>query len=238
MENTPDILFQYRLSIRFNSDGFSLYIYDTSNLLLTTKEIPCSLFSLTEQEIIKLLSNETESLQKFETTNLICESPVYTTVPDTFFRTENARDFLQFQMDKDKIESIIYNPIPGWGNVVIFSIPKALHKALETHFENIRIIHHITHFLSEEITRNKENIIYIRTRSRAFDAIVQLNGVTHLINSFSYNSDEDICFYILKIFENLSLDAENCQLQLFNAKNKQNLISLLQKYIKHCIIAN
>ena len=238
MENNSNISNQHRLSIRFSSDGFSLYIHDESNKLISSKEISCSTFAITKKEIINLLSNETETLHEFKKIELICESSVYTSIPSTFFNAENASDFLKFQFKKGEIESIICNTIPTIDNVIIFSIPKALHNALEAHFGNISIIHHLTHLLLKEISGTKENIVHIQIRSTFFDAIVETNGKIQLINSFAYNSNEDICYYILNIFEKLSLDSETCQVKLYNAKNKLNLKILLEKYIKNCFLVN
>ncbi|MDD4972222.1 MAG: DUF3822 family protein [Paludibacter sp.] len=221
---------QYLLSIRLSAEGFSISVFDESSEPLSSKRITKSLFSLSSEEIIKLLTPET--LLNYQSVRLICESDTYTFVPAPLFKLDEAADLLHLQFKPVKTDQIILNRIPKWDTVNVFSIPKTLHIALTQLFPDAIIEHHLTYFLCEYVKQQNENSVYIEVRNNIMDVVVVSNGALQLLNSFSFNTPEDFTYYILNLFDKLQLDTENCSVILFNAEKKPELQKMLELYLE------
>ncbi len=240
MENLSDLKHnnQYSLSIRFNSDGFSLYIYDENDFLISTKSIDAPIFKLNENEIKSLLNNEIETQLVFKFTQVICELDKYTIVPLALFVPEECKDYLQFHTESTLNEPVIFNKIYAFDLVNIFSIPKSLQIAVSDIFPTISVNHHLSFLLTDQIKAQSINSVYIFVRSKIMDVVVIQSGDVKLINSFEYRSTEDFTYYTLNIFDQLSLDTENCQVFLIGSTKNSELLKQLQKYLKNCELIN
>jgi hypothetical protein len=220
---------QYLLSIRLRSDGFNLSVFDESSVLLTSKKISNSLFTLSSDEIIKLMTTDVQL--NYRSVRLICESEKYIFIPTPIFKTEEAADMLHFQFKPVKTDQIILNRIPKWDTVNVFSIPKPVHIALSKLFPNAIIEHHLSYFLNEFVKPQNGNTVYIEVRNNLMDVVVVTTGGIQLINSFSFNTPEDFTYYTLNLFDTLPLDTENCKVILYNSDKKPELQKTLEKYL-------
>lgn len=219
---------QYSLSIRIGSDGFSLSV-DESNNLLSKRKVSALMNSLTTEEIILLISKETQL--NYRNIHLIYESDIYMFVPVPVFRSNEAADYLNIQQKTTTNDIILYNYLPVWDTVNVFAIPKTFQSALNQLFPNTIIEHHVSHFLTDKIKTFHDNSIFIWVRSKMMDVIVFKNGRLYLLNSYSYQTTEDFTYHTLNIIDQLSIDAEKCKVKLFNWEKKPELKKLLEKYL-------
>ncbi|NDP22248.1 MAG: DUF3822 family protein [Paludibacter sp.] len=238
MEITSEFIHnnQYSLSIRFSSDGFSLCIYDEVDHLISKKTVSQSLFLLKEKAIYDLIAKEVETQLEFKNIRLICESDIYTLIPNVFFTPEMACDFLYFEREKSKNESELYSQLPVWENTLIYSLPTHLQNAIKRVYPNKHIEHHLTSFLSKVANDRNASGLKIWTRSKMLDVALITNGKLTLLNSYTYNTPEDYTFFVLNIFEQLSLDIETCKVDIYNLENNSEIKNLLQKYVKELIV--
>ena len=236
MEKASDSMHtnQYSLSIRFSSDGFSLSVNDENDALISSKKISASLFSLSEKDISLLLTKETETKLVFRSIRLICNLDNYTFVPEPLFSPAEASDLLYFQKKTEKNEHVLYNNVPSWNMVNIFSIPVELQKAISNIFPESAIEHHLSYLVTEQIKTRTGSSLHIFVRSKIMDTVVISKGVLTLVNSFVYTTPEDFTYYTLNLFEQLALDTENCGVYLYSQDKMTEYINNLQKYIKSC----
>ncbi len=221
----------YSLSIRFHSDGFSFYVYDESEKLLSKKEIKNPVLAATEQAIYKTVSNEPESQLAFKNIRLICESDVYTLIPTEFFEEATASDFLHFEREKEKNEKIIFSVLEYPKNTLISAIPLHFYNAMRKLYPEVKVTHHLDELLSEKLKNYEKDSLHVLARNNAIDIIVFKNNNIELINSYSYSTPEDFVYFTLNIFEKLSLDNETLQTQIYNLGSKDEIKELLKKYI-------
>jgi len=219
----------YTLSIRINSDGFSLLINNESGLVLSTQHVPITLSNLSVEEIVRIINVETPHYYK--KVNIICESDSYIFIPTPFFKREEAMDLLYFQQKKEKNERIIYNNISDWDTVNVFAIPLELEHALSRLFPESIIEHQLSWLLKNKIKPLQTNSLSIWVRSKMLDVIVLKNKKLQLMNSFSYQTPEDFTYHVLDIIEKLSLDIEKCDVFLYNSEKKPELGIMLEKYV-------
>ena len=220
---------QYSLSIRIGSDGFSLSIIDDSNTLLSTKIVATVLALLSIEEIVILINKETEI--NYRNIRLVYESDIYQFVPAPVFRSNEAADYLNFQHKTTKNDIILFNYLPIWDTVNIFSIPKTIQTALNQIFPNTIIEQHISYFLTTKVKTHHDNSLYIWTRPKMMDIVVFKNGKLNLLNSYAYQTAEDFTYHALNIIDKLSIDTDSCKLNLFNAEKKPELQKTLEKYL-------
>ena len=226
----PSLIKQYLLSIRLSSEGFNISVFDETRVLLSSKKITVSLFSLSVEDIIKVMTPEI--LLNYRTVRLICESDTYTFIPAPIFKTEEAADTLHFQFKPVSTDQIMLNRIPKWDTVNVFSIPKSLHIALSQLFPKTVIVHHLSYLLTEYIKFQSENAVYIAVRGNMMDVAVIQKGTLQLINNYSFNTPEDFTYYTLNLFDKLQLDTENFKVVLFNGEKTPELKKSLELYLE------
>ena len=219
----------YSLFIQVHSEGFSLSVFDEYNSLLSARKVNAALFLLSMDDLISLFNNETKL--NYENVSITCESDSYTIIPADIFSIENAADFLHFEHKPVENESILFNKIPAFESVNVFSIPATIHKALNFLFPDSTIEHHLSWLLKEKIRLQNEDSLYIWRRINMLDTIVLKNSKIELINSYAYQTPEDFVYFTLNIFDKLSLETEKDSVYLFNADNKPELRNLLSKYV-------
>jgi len=227
MENSPEN--SYNLIIRISSDVFSLSVLDKENSLLSSKKIDASLFTMSLDEVIQFIDNETQL--NYSSVRFICESESYTFIPQNLFKTEYAADLLHLEHKPEKNEIILFNNISAWEAVNTFAIPGTIHNAVSLLFHNATIDHHLSWFINEKVQRKSETCLYCWNRNSIFDVIVLNEGKLQLINSFKHQTPEDFTFFMLNIIDKLALDINQSTVHLFNFENKPELGLMLEKYI-------
>lgn len=236
MESSQNLNISNSLSIYFNADGFSLSIFDETNQLISTKKVASVLSLKTPNEIEKIILKETESLRAIKNVRLIFESDTYTFVPSAIFQPQDASVFLFSKDNQDKNFQIMYNEIPQWDTVNVFSISKTLKESLSNLFPDTPIEHHVTRFFIEKLKRYGKDGVQILIRPKIMDVVVIKNGGIELVNYFTYQTPEDFTYFTLNVFDQLSLDIENCEVKLFNSAKHLEIQNNIRKYIKHVTV--
>ena len=220
----------YNISIRFHSNGFSLLIYDKGEKLITSKQIFASIDTLSETEITTLIAKESDIEIHNKNIELIYEADRYTVVPSTIFKSEDAESLLNFHFQPSHTSSTLWNRVLDEEVVVIFSIPSSLKLALQTLFPSTTITHHISHFI-QTIKAANQSSLHIWVRSTKMDVVVFKNGNLRLVNSFSYQTTEDMTYHTLNIYEQLQLDTEKHSVYIYNDLKKEELKKMLKRYV-------
>ena len=235
--STETINNQYSLSIRFASDGFSLFIFDENQKLLSSKKTPSDLLSLTEDKLFDLLANEKELNLNFHSVQVVFETDFYSIVPKVLFEPENAKDLLAFQHPEIKsTDTILYNELLAWNAILVFTIPKAINSAIRKFLPEVDAEHHIIDFINNEIALQNDSSTHIYVRNNKMDIVVLKTGKLTLINTYEFNTKEDFLYHVMNVYEQLSLDSEKCSSYIYN--NRPELTEIVGKYIRNCKAAN
>ena len=223
--------FNNTLIVHFHSEEWLLTICDKTNKPVSTKRIPAFLSTLSEEEIVQIIAKEPEMQQQYHEVRFVCESDFYTFVPTAVFKENDTDDMFHFIHEKNKNAVVLHNVLTAWKMVNIFSIPVMLHNALLHFYPQSIIEHHLTYYLNDVIKHPANNRLYVWVANRKLDIVAFKNGTVELINRFGYQIPEDFIFHILNVFEQLSLDIENCKVQLYNAEQRNELLTMLRKYV-------
>lgn len=221
---------QYNLTIRFSSEGFSIFVYsDQSNSPLTTKRIDCEFTSHPFESVKDIIDSETRI--NYQQIRIVIESNNYVIIPVDFFKLEDVADLLFMEHKITKTDSILFNKIPQAGIVNVFAVPGIIHEAIAQLFPDAEIEHHLSQLITDNVNLSNENSSYCTVRSNFFDIVVIKNFKIHLINSFQYETNEDFLYFILNVYEKLRLETSKNPLFVYNIEQKTDLKLLLEKYL-------
>lgn len=226
---------QYNLSIRFTSDGFSLYVTDERNNLLSSKETSFDVFNQSKEEIIDKLLQEHVLDINYQSVRIIVESDYYSCIPQIIFDEENIFDLFQLHHHQIKpTDCIIHNIILAWNAVLAFTIPKQLHQVISETLPEVNIEHHLYAFINDKVALDTGQNLYVWVRHQTMDIIALEKGNLILINKYNFNIKEDFIYHLLNAAKQLSFDQELSNLNIYNIDRQPELAELAAKYFRNC----
>jgi len=220
----------YKLSIRLQSDGFSLSVHDEELSTLSTKNGKINFLILNEEELVQEFKTLFETDLNCENAELIIDDKFYTIVPDFFNDNETYTELMLFQHPGfDSKTTIIFNKIIDELNTnLIFSCQSKIINAINKTFKNVSISHTMVEFL-EQIKYSSG--IFLKQGKFAIDIAVKSENSLQLLNSYSYNCNEDILYHLLNIMYTLKLQADVRKVYIFANSDNAELQNLLTKHI-------
>ena len=220
------------LTIRFCTGEWIFSVYDSrTNSLISHRNIPAHLPSLSEEDILRAMATTTEMQQKHESIRFVCESDNYSIVPEAVFDPNEAFDLLSFQIGSIKDAIVLSNSLSVWKAINVFAIPKDLYKALLCFGTEPKIEHHLTTFVNDEVKHSNSQKMYVWLRGNKMDVVVLKNGNIGLVNSYDFQTPEDFVYYILNVFEQLALDVEGCAVYLHNAEEREDVKKIATNFV-------
>lgn len=219
----------YNLSIRLQSDGFSLSVYDKDLSILTSKNGKINLQKLNEEELVQEFKNLFETDINCKNVEIVLDNDSYTIVPDFFNDNETLVELMKFQHPEfDSKNNIIFSTtIPDYKTTLIFSCPVKLNNAIKKNFDKVTISHSIVKLLDNTTSSG----MTMTLGDTKIDVAVVSENQIQLLNSYSYNSNEDILYHLLNIMYTLKLQVELRDLKIFTYQDKPELQNLLVKHI-------
>ncbi len=231
---TQTVQNNYKLSIRFAPDGFYLSVYE-DNLKLTTKKVEAEFSQLAENQIIDLLEKQPELQNSYKSVRLIYQTRIYTYVPVAFFNETEITDVLKFQhRDLNGNEKVVYNRLEPWEAVSVFSVPGNLESVLKRFLPEIEIEHHLSALMKDHVMMRNGKSLYAMIRNNEVDIIVLHDNKLLLLNTYEFESLDDIVYHILNVTVLLKLGTDECQLMLLGNGNLMAAKELMTKYFQTC----
>lgn len=164
----------------------------------------------------------------------------FTFIPKSLYTKENNSEYINFVSDFDsKNEEIgIYKHI-SYGGINVFSYPKVIYNFIKDTYLKINVeITHQSSAIIESAFRLKgnsedKNILLFVEKLYINITVIDKNDLI-FSNRFYFSSSEDFIYYILLIYKELKLDAENDHLNIFGevAPNSP-LYESIHKYIRN-----
>ncbi|RCS28073.1 DUF3822 family protein [Polaribacter sp. WD7] len=230
-----------QLSIQFNLDGFSFCVQNsTSKEILYFSEYIFDSKQTTPESLLKKIEHifETDAqLQKdFDNVLVIHQNDLYTLVPQTYFKEECLSDYLQFTIKTLKTDFIAFDTIKTneFYNVYVPYIN--INNYLFQNFGAFTYKHHVSVLIEKLINQNTQQAktVYVNVSKSSIDIIVIDTKTVLLANSFHYYSKEDFIYYILFVYEQLTLDTEKTALFLIGKINvNSEIYKLAYTYVRN-----
>ncbi len=230
----------YSLSIQASLNGFSFCVLDTTrNKYILLKEITfddvLSVYELVIK-LEKLLDDDFFSYQ-FKSVNISLEFQKSTLVPSSIFLKEKCIELFSLNQDYNDSEKVLYNKLSNIDTYNLFAVHEKLEKLLLEKFPIANIYHHATPFIENILSFNKnlskESKVYVNISSKFIDIVAIENSRLKLHNSFKYNNEDDMIYFVMFIYEQLKFNPEVTELVLsgeINIADKYH--TKLKRYIR------
>ncbi|MDR2854349.1 MAG: DUF3822 family protein [Prevotellaceae bacterium] len=225
----------YYLTIFFHQSDFSVLVFDKDKQLISSKKTSIDLLHTTEDELVRIMAQEPEIQQDYQKVRIVCESANYAFVPKEIFRPDDMEIFLNFQGKKSE-STPLFNLIEEKSVVNVFSLPENLSRSLSRFYEQPKVEHHLTYLLNDFAHNGKTQAVFLWLHPDYFDLVVCSDKRLEFANSFNISTKEDLLYFTLLVFEQLSLDIHNTEITVLNAENQQDTINLLRQYIKKIVV--
>lgn len=214
-----------------NSLSYTVYSAKTNTVLLSgTSDTYFDLFDNTEQEFLRLISNESIFGYSFGQYLHLVNSLYYTLVPFPYFDAEKLESILNFNI-KLPSGNFVYESvfISKFNAYIVFAYPKNFQRALEKSFVNSKIEFFATKYLSSigeglHCHMSEDNVLL----SFVYEDKLMF------FNSFSFNSTEDFVYSVLNVYQQLGLSAHKETLHLSGSIPVDSAYyELLYKYVQN-----
>ena len=220
------------MSILFQEDGliFSILRNDLKKFIVLGE------YEIRPNAQIDSLFNFKEQLQgNFAHSAIGYQTSHFTIVPAPLFKTDRAIEYANFQFDKRE-GKVIYDVLSTHGLVVVYAIPQLAYNTIAAYFPDARVHHAasytISHYLNLYKNKPGEHLHAQIWRNR-IELIAIKNGKLLLYNTFSFETKEDLLYFVLNIYEQLGLNPESVPLKISGEIEKGNPVwELLLAYIR------
>lgn len=208
-----------------------------SNEILHFKSIAINSMASLENQL-ETIFNQNELLQvSYDDVLVLHDNNLNTFIPEAYFNEHALGSYLQYNtkvfatdfFTYDDLETQnmknVFVPYVAYNNFFIDQFGAFTYKHIQTN---------LLEFVLEETKKTTNEVVHVHVNTNHFEVIVSKNGNLQLINSFEFQSPEDFIYYILFVFEQLKLNPENTEINLFGkiATNDANY-QMIYNYIRH-----
>lgn len=190
----------------------------------------------TDEALKNRIYENPQLLQEYGRTCILVDSPHFTFVPEEIEPAEeNRRDYYDFCFP-DHTDYIVENRLQHNRAYSLFGIGHDLYGFLCRTFPTAAILHPLTP-LCEYFALNSRNgneaKVYLHIQENHFCLIVFKQGRLLFANRFDGATADDIAYYTLQVYKQLSLDRLRDRIYLTGSKTMRPVVTaLLQEYVQ------
>ncbi|MBN2212768.1 MAG: DUF3822 family protein [Bacteroidales bacterium] len=206
-----DNSFHYHLSLQVEPEGLSYCILDIEkkHYIAFQKYIFGKSAALTDfiDKVERCLKEDSMLTTSFNSSSLIYLTQKSTLVPNLFFDEVNLRDYFEFNHPLEELDEIHYNVVSEIDASNVFAIPNYLANLFHDKFKGLTFYHQATPFIRSVLKEFPHpSGVHINLNPGFFDIIIKQENKLRLYNTFLYQNETDLLYYILFTVKQLNLD--------------------------------
>ena len=191
-----------KLICEVNNEGFSFCIKDSDlnifiglGIYYFDNSKPAEGFPIA----LQVLFHQKEFLAKnFKKVCIVYSFPQSVLVPFSIYKRENNKTMMNMMFgDLESNETILTDVIPGLSMYNCYRLRSATIEVIQTHFKSSSTQHQYSLILSNPVEGEDKMSVIFYARKIVVDLL--MNGEHQLINSYNYQSSEDISYILLNI---------------------------------------
>jgi hypothetical protein len=225
------------LSILIQQDGFSFYLHnEDSKTSLKYSEVEAEDIHLPVN--IKLFKKELEEIVSFyeiKKTKLVFANELYSLVPEDYYAEEAKADYLKYNVQLLPDDQIIAEYISDIEAYLLFIPLMNYHNVLLEYLEEFDFFHYSQALIKDSRKKalvDKQKLKVIIRKSQL--DIIAFDGLGFkMCNTFSFQSDIDIVYYVLFSIEELGFDQSELGLYISHDQTDSDWLDVLKKYVKN-----
>ena len=234
---TADYSEKYEVSIRLTSNGLSFWGYiPTEKDSFFSETYPFE-HDLSAVESLKniFFANACFSF-RYQSCNMICVSARYTLMPALVFREKEKVRLFNFCHPKDDSLKVLADSVKGLNVSLLYGMDEDIYAFLVRSLTNPRFIHALSPVLAclqkQSLMRYPKQMLVI-LREDMIDVICMQQGELLFANSFQYDSDSDIVYYLLYICRQTDFNQLEDSLLLSGEQHRcRSVLAVIRKYIR------
>jgi hypothetical protein len=179
-------------------------------------------------EGLELLSVE------YSNTHIVFETPQFMMVPEVLFVAEKAEALLSGQHELPKFYSVKNNRIDSKQCVNVYAVPDIFNSTLKVLFPQAGVNHYAEFLLQANLAINDKqaHTLYVKMHASYMDIMHLHSHEFRFLNTFTFEADTDIIYFILSVAEQQKIVTDKLQLVLTGDVNANGaLLQLLRKYV-------
>ncbi|MEO8211401.1 MAG: DUF3822 family protein [bacterium] len=194
------------------------------------------------KELMKNLSTQSKLLRNYEFLKVTAGimTTEFTLVPEALFKPGDEELYFKKNFKVTPGNNIHFQYIPSFHLYSIFSIDKQLEIELNHLFQDPQLYHYSQALLcglSLQKNTGSGKQMWLNVRKDKIDIVVSDNRKLHLLNSYSWNKNEDILYFALFVSEQLELNPEKFVLSITGEiSESSSLYQLLGNYVRNITI--
>ena len=231
----------HKLSIQFTLDGFSFCITNLNSQ--ETIHFCAYTFPKTLENPEKLVAHfetifqENSYLQEdFKEILVIHQNNLSTLVPNKFFREENLKEYLDFNIKTLKTDFFAYDNIDQLAAKNVYVPFVNINNYLFQNFGEFEYQHSTTAFIKKllQTTTTPETTMFVDVWKDQISVVVLEDKKVLFSNSFSFTSKEDFIYYLLFTAEQLELNTNEFPLFFTgDILEKTEIYKIAYQYIRN-----
>lgn len=224
-----------RLTIQIDLSGFSFKITDPSGEILKSgeKSFPSGVSSASDLE--SLLKKELSSLsilsKKYDQTEVVVQTPVFTLVPAPLFQKESQKEILSQVHHIEDMDEVMNIEIPEHDAVLVYAIPNAISSRIFKFQKKAKYTPMIYKMIRSVSSCTDHNKVFVHLSKGHIHIVAAEGDKLLLANSYKANDFITAQYYIFLVIKEVMFNPEFTTVQVFGALEKSQLKSL-SKYFK------
>ncbi len=234
-ENTRN----YHLSIQTDLNGFSFCILDIEKkIYLGLRQYQLEDIYSTENYVDNLTEIFTEDNllnSQFKSCSFIYLTQKSTLIPESFFDKSNLRAYFEFNQSLDELDEIHFNFVNEINAYNIFTIPHYIVNEVVNRLKNAKLFHQVSPFIKsifKKGTGYENECVYVNMNNKFIDIAVAARNKLLLYNTFQFQKETDLLYFVLYIYNQLNLDTRKNKLYISGEhSDKTRYYNELKKYV-------
>lgn len=223
-----------QLSILITQDGFFFYLQHSEVELQKVENF--SVEDIFEASSLKLFQKELKNICSqfnFKSVKVAFADSNYSIVPAAYYKENYKADYLKYnvqlfeedQITADFIEEVdvyqVYIPLMNYHNVILDIVNEFDYQ------------HFTSYLVKKTKPKSFDNVqkINVFIRYRSLDIVAFEGQKFKLCNTFDYDTDYDLVYYILFAVEELKFDQRKLNLNICHNHDKTPWLDILKGYI-------
>ena len=160
-------------------------------------------------------------------------STQFTLIPNALFLPSQLEDYYRLNFGElNPSECLSYDSIYDENLSLVYSIPNWLNDFKRSYFFKAEIQHHASCLIKNTFKSKNDDLISIVFEGTAFIMSIKKEGKLIICNSFEYQNEEDLIYFILSHHKQLGLIEKNTinLMSYLEVLNSEKIISLITHF--------
>ncbi|QTY27370.1 DUF3822 family protein [Flavobacterium sp. CS20] len=224
-----------QLSILISQDGFLFYLHHDK---------PEQSMSLEVQDITDVLNSKSLNLfqtrfdeitksYEFKTLKLDFSNAFYALVPEDYYQDNAKADYLKYNVKLFEEDQIVADHIPSINAYQVYIPLMNYHNAVLDQVEEFEYEHFTNALIKQSYLKSFDSAqqLKVYVQKSHINVIAQEGQKFKLCNTFNYETDLDLVYYVLFCVEELKFNQREMQLELYHDSKDTTWLEIIKRYI-------